>query len=430
MDTNTTETRTPVITASQHIQPQVLYPAQTTQLEREIEQRIARARQETRNLYLQINKVKSKIQDATLFDMAKQVPSLNKLSINLKSTLVLKGHNNKIADLRWSADSKSILSASQDGFMLIWDSASGLKQNAIPLDSQWVLTCAISPRGNLVASAGLNNNCTVYGVSKENRIQQNIRTIFKGHTCYISDIEFIDSNSIVSASGDMTCALWDIAMAKRVREYTDHLGDVLGLAIPPENQNQGPGGNIFASCGSDGYVYIWDSRVPASVQHFFVSESDVSAIQFFKDGNAVAAGSDDSLISLFDLRADCCIASYSLASQLGEQRIETRTYTPQFMEYEIHTPQSAQISYKAVNSSYLDNQGVMSLDFSSSGRLMYACYTDLGCIVWDVLKAEVVGKLEGHNGRVTRVRVSPDGLGVCTGSWDTTMQVWSPTYGA
>ena len=69
----------------------------------------------------------------------------------------------------------------------------------------------------------------------------------------------------------------------------------------------------------------------------------------------------------------------------------------------------------------------MSLDFSSSGRLMYACYTDLGCIVWDVLKAEVVGKLEGHNGRVTRVRVSSDGLGVCTGSWDTTMQVyWSP----
>ena len=114
--------------------------------------------QESKQLHAQINKAKHKIQDASLFQMANKVTSLTKNKINLKPNIVLKGHNNKIDIFRWSRDSKRILSASQDGFMLIWDSASGLKQNAIPLDSQWVLSCAISPSSTLVASAGLSNN--------------------------------------------------------------------------------------------------------------------------------------------------------------------------------------------------------------------------------------------------------------------------------
>ena len=200
----------------QYIQPQSLQDISA--VEDEIQNKIEAARQESKQLHAQINKAKHKIQDASLFQMANKVTSLTKNKINLKPNIVLKGHNNKISDFRWSRDSKRILSASQDGFMLIWDSASGLKQNAIPLDSQWVLSCAISPSSTLVASAGLNNNCTIYRVSKENRVAQNVASIFKGHTCYISDIEFTDNAHILTASGDMTCALWDIPKAKRVRE--------------------------------------------------------------------------------------------------------------------------------------------------------------------------------------------------------------------
>ena len=146
----------------QYIQPQSLQDISA--VEDEIQNKIEAARQESKQLHAQINKAKHKIQDASLFQMANKVTSLTKNKINLKPNIVLKGHNNKISDFRWSRDSKRILSASQDGFMLIWDSASGLKQNAIPLDSQWVLSCAISPSSTLVASAGLNNNCTIYTI--------------------------------------------------------------------------------------------------------------------------------------------------------------------------------------------------------------------------------------------------------------------------
>lgn len=402
-------------------------PQEAIALEDELQRRIDLARQETKHLYNQIDKVKSRAHDANLLDMTRNVSPLRTEKINLTPTLVLKGHNNKVSDFRWSSDSRNILSASQDGFMLIWDTDTGLKKNAIPLDSQWVLTCAISPSGNLVASAGLNNNCTIYRVPRDSKVQQSVVSIFKGHTGYISDTAFTDNAHVVTASGDMTCAYWDIPKAKRVREYADHLGDVLAMSLPPPNTNS----NVFASCGSDGYAFVWDTRSTNVAQTFFISDSDVNTIQFFNDGNLIVTGSDDGLIRMLDLRSDCPIATYSLANSMRRTKIEptftTNISSPTKQNY--RGSLSRGTSHKSVISpSYLDNQGVTSLDFSGSGRLMYSCYTDFGCVVWDLLKAEIVGKLEGHSNRESGVRASPDGLAVCTGSWDSTMKLWSPSY--
>ena len=47
-----------------------------------------------------------------------------------------------------------------------------LKLAAIPLRSAWVMTCAYSPSGNLVACGGLDNICSIYNVkSKDAQIK-------------------------------------------------------------------------------------------------------------------------------------------------------------------------------------------------------------------------------------------------------------------
>ncbi|KAM3163670.1 Guanine nucleotide-binding protein subunit beta [Lachancea thermotolerans] len=397
-------------------------------VENSVKDQIALARSDTRQLQDLITRVKAKVRDANLAQMSKNVPSLRGGSVNLASHLTLNGHNNKISDFAWSSDSQSILSASQDGFMIIWDAALGFKKNAIPLDSQWVLTCAINASGNLVASAGLTNNCTIYRISQENRIQQQIVSIFKGHTCYVSQVEFFGGNEVITASGDMTCALWDIPKAKRVAEFSDHLGDVLALALPPPKTQ--PEKTVFASGGSDGYVYIWDTRMRTAGQSFFVSESDVSTLKFFNNGNAILTGTDDGIARMFDLRSDCVIAAYSLSQGLSQRTNSPGKQHSEFsLEYGLSpSKNSFTRATRSANSTYLDNQGIVSLDFSGSGRLIHACYTDYGCVIWDTLKAEIVGKLEGHSSRISGVKTSPDGMAVCTGSWDATLKLWSPEY--
>ena len=83
----------------------------------------------------------------------------NRRQPQFRNTQKLQGHFGKIYSLHWSSDSKDIVSASQDGKLLVWNAETSNKKVAIPLRSAWVMTCAFSPNGTLVASGGLDNLC-------------------------------------------------------------------------------------------------------------------------------------------------------------------------------------------------------------------------------------------------------------------------------
>ena len=78
--------------------------------------------------------------------------------------------------------------------------------------------------------------------------------------------------------------------------------------------------------------------------------------------------------------------------------------------------------------------GITSVGFSVSGRLLFAGYDDFECKVWDVLRGERVGSLNGHENRVSCLGVSNDGISLCTGSWDSLVGsgffILGKTYGA
>ena len=61
-----------------------------------------------------------------------------------------------------SIERRNLVSASQDGKLIVWDSYSTNKVHAIPLRSSWVMTCAYAPSGSFVACGGLDNICSIY----------------------------------------------------------------------------------------------------------------------------------------------------------------------------------------------------------------------------------------------------------------------------
>lgn len=62
------------------------------------------------------------------------------------------------------------------------------------------------------------------------------------------------------------------------------------------------------------------------------------------------------------------------------------------------------------------------------GRLLFAGYNDYTIGVWDTLKVQRLSVLYGHENRVSCVKMSPDGTGLCSGSWDTTLKVNQLTF--
>ena len=101
--------------------------------------------------------------------------------IQMRTRRTLRGHLAKIYAMHWAGDSKHLVSASQDGKLIVWDSYSTNKVHAIPLRSSWVMTCAYAPSGSFVASGGLDNICSIYGLkTREGNVK--VTRELNGHT--------------------------------------------------------------------------------------------------------------------------------------------------------------------------------------------------------------------------------------------------------
>ena len=52
-----------------------------------------------------------------------------------------------------------------------------------------------------------------------------------GHTGYLSCCRFLNDRQILTSSGDMSCALWDIERGQRIMEFTGHAGVCLFVCV-------------------------------------------------------------------------------------------------------------------------------------------------------------------------------------------------------
>uniref|UniRef100_A0A7N6APR4 G protein subunit beta 5 n=1 Tax=Anabas testudineus TaxID=64144 RepID=A0A7N6APR4_ANATE len=188
-------------------------------------------------------------------------------------------------------------------------------------------------------------------------------------------------NKILTSSGDGSCALWDVESGQLLQSFHGHTADVLSLDLAPSET-----GNTFVSGGCDKKSCVWDMRSGQNIQSFESHESDVNCVKYYPSGDAFASASDDATCRFYDLRADREVAVYQKDSIIF---------------------------------------GASTVDFSLSGRLLFAGYNDYTINVWDVLKGTRVSVLFGHENRVSRVRVSPDGTALCSASWDNTLRIWA-----
>ncbi|KAG2374104.1 hypothetical protein C9374_011183 [Naegleria lovaniensis] len=350
-----------------------------------IQEAISNARREAQDLHEQIKNQRKKTNDANLRDM--DVPDM--LPMKIRERRVLRGHYAKIYSLAWGRDSTSLVSASQDGKLIIWDAVKAYKTHAIPLRSHWVMCCDYSPSGNAVACGGLDNICSVFLLST---VQQNPNATdmkphreLTGHTGYLSCCKFLNDRHILTSSGDQSCILWDIEMNQPVTRFEEHTGDCMSVSIKPDGDN-----NLFLSGSCDGNAKLWDIRMNKCVATFTGHEGDINSVQFFPNGNAFATGSDDCSCRLFDIRAAREVMTYS------DDNVR---------------------------------EGVTCISFTKSGRVLFSAYEDKKVIAWDTLKGKVLQTLEGlpngHENRVSCLAVSPDGHGLATCSWDMTVKIFA-----
>jgi guanine nucleotide-binding protein G(I)/G(S)/G(T) subunit beta-1 len=237
-------------------------------------------------------------------------------------------------------------------------------------------------KGKLVACGGLDNLCTVYNISNpEHPIEM------ASHDGYVSCCRFLSETQILTASGDSTVMLWDIGQGQPISTFCEHKQDVMCLAISPAAPQ-----TTFLSTSVDRTIKLWDVRSPngGAVQTFIGHEGDINGVDFMQDGITFGTGSEDGTARVFDIRAHNQISKFGKVSDGSE--------------------------------------GLTSVSFSRSGRILFGGHADSNVLAWDVLsdKASPTFTLnQAHEQHVSCLGVNPKGDALCTGSWDATLKIWA-----
>jgi len=319
-----------------------------------------------------------------LLNVLADAATTSTMSATFQMRKLLQGHFGKIYAMDWGADETTILSAAQDGSLIIWNAMSVNKLDVINLRSSWVMSCAMSPSGRMTASGGLDNICTIYKLpedgSSSNGELKHYRELTE-HTGYLSGATFLDDNKVISSSGDATCILWDIESSKFINVFKGHDSDVMDVQL------LGSESGLFVSGSCDMTCKVWDHRdAKSDVLTFPGHDSDINTVDAGKNGNYFISGGDESAIILHDFRSYGPLQSYTSSNVVAS---------------------------------------ITAVAFSHSNRIIFSGYDDAHCIAWDTLSGAIIQDFEGHSNRVSCLGVNKQGTALCTGGWDQLLRVWA-----
>jgi tetratricopeptide (TPR) repeat protein len=155
-----------------------------------------------------------------------------------------------------------------------------------------VYAVSFSPDGNLLASAGQEEDVRVWDLRHPNASP----VVLSGHESYVNSVTFSpDGKSLASASLDNTVRVWDL-QNPNVRPR------VLYQQAPVNAVAFAPGGNYLASAGQEGLIQVWDLHQPnAAPLVLSGKQGSINSVAFAPDGNYVASAGDDKTVRLWPL---------------------------------------------------------------------------------------------------------------------------------
>lgn len=384
--------------------------------------------------------------------------------------LVLRGHEDGVTDVGFSADGARIVSGSSDGTVRVWDAVSGAEQLVLRGHRGVVTTVAFASNGARIVSGDGNGTVRVWDAAVGDPEPQ----VLHGHQQFVSSVEFSpDGARIVSGSWDGTVRVWSVATRSQLlalgdsnmtlsvnaarfspggdrvvagmgwfleRPMTDHLvrlwdadsgaevlalshgqGEVSSVGYSPD------GGRLVISSASplleeelgDYVIRVWDVERGEAILALHGHEGDVLAAEYSPDGTRIASASEDGTVRLWDtssgdevlvLRANDGWTPYAVGFSPDGSRIAAAS------------GDDAVRVWDADGGLELLRLSCQSFVYSPDGKRIVCSYFD-EIRISDATSGENLTTLR-HEGSLTTVGLSPDGARIVSGHEDGTVRIW------
>jgi serine/threonine protein kinase/WD40 repeat protein len=202
------------------------------------------------------------------------------------------GHSSPVSALAVTPDGTTLLSASRDGAIAVWDLLDGTRRGALIGHDGAVLGIAISPDGRYAASASMDTTARLWSL----RGMRKLHSI--AHRGPVSAVAFTaDGERVITSSTDAVVRAWDVVTGVPIARYQGHTAAVLAVAEARD-------GSAVLTAGVDGMVRWWRSGDRLHQRVWFAGAAGLHGVDWSPDGTRVAAAGGDGRIAMWDVAAD------------------------------------------------------------------------------------------------------------------------------
>jgi WD40 repeat protein len=348
----------------------------------------------------------------------------------------------RIGAVAVSPDSRWLATGSPGNDVQLWNAQSqGSPLGALSGHEAEVSALAFSPSGRQLASGDNRGKLRLWRL-ESNAPNGAAKWVFErelvGHNGSISAMRFTpDGERLVTASGDHTCAQWNLATGEELRDVVlSHADWVSSLDLSAD-------GKFALTTCDDGFARVWRLADAAPIAAVKSPGTAFKSGGFSPDGStAVLAASGDKIVHLWNVSiAEAGLDADASRTVATEVFLDFNTLGGEVWAA-MFAPDGRHILTIGGNDAtmwdigsrrpvirYSPHGAVASAAVSPDGKLVATGSWDHSAKIWDVDTGRAVHKLEGHAGYVNSVEFSPDGTELLTASDDGTARLWNVQTG-